>query len=438
MNGRRIPHNVNLALFLATLLLTLLVPWRPTTWEGMGDPPDYLRQSKMSLLDAEFYAPHAEPHFYPRAFTAPLFYKMAGSDPDIIVQVQKFVHVLSAFLLVAALIPFMRSDLAAYIAMAGIYLLLSWWSVLGWTIVVLSESLSMSFLFIWLASLLWLVQRKDYWAMATHLIVTLLFSFTRDSWPYILVGAYGILVTGCFVSRSPMRLKSVALLAFALAISAAQVAAAQIGDRYRLPLINTVVIRMVPNKQYYHWFAEHGTPCLKTLKRRYPHLDADKDDDRVKVYDIYTNAVEYQRLWDWALGEGNSTYVHFMLTHPSYVLLLHEKPEKLKRIFAHSLDYTSKPRGYSVHLEKVFPLFHPLCAFLLCCATAALYVRRKDPILLMPAYLVLIVIGNTVLSYSADALEVPRHMIANIIVVQLIGFISVALLADAGVAAWRS
>lgn len=84
-----LPNRINLILFVITLLLTLMVKLDPAIWRGYGAPQDYLQQSKISLTSKDFYSPQWSENFYPRPFTVPLFYKIANSNPEIIIQLQK-------------------------------------------------------------------------------------------------------------------------------------------------------------------------------------------------------------------------------------------------------------------------------------------------------------------------------------------------------------
>ena len=82
-------NSLNLFFFLSFLFLIFLIPARPYVWESYSDSYDYLTQSNISLTSAEFYAPHKKDGFYPRSFTIPLFYKLASSDPDTIINLHR-------------------------------------------------------------------------------------------------------------------------------------------------------------------------------------------------------------------------------------------------------------------------------------------------------------------------------------------------------------
>ena len=178
--SRQTAQGVNALLFVITLLLSLNISWSKDDWKNLTDPYDYLHQSKIPLTDKEFYFPHKSADFDPRPFTVPLFYKFCASNPDIIVPMQRVVLLLSAFFLISAMLFFIEKESAKYVLIAGVYLLVSWWNVMGWANLVLSESLSTSLLFLWLASFLFMLRKDGLQWWLLHVMITLLFSFTRD------------------------------------------------------------------------------------------------------------------------------------------------------------------------------------------------------------------------------------------------------------------
>jgi len=84
--------------------IILSVPEVIPIWNVYPDQSDYLRQSQMSLLSKSFYVPEPTLWFTPRAFTMPLMYKLAGSDPLQMFYFQKAFYCLAVMLFVAAFI----------------------------------------------------------------------------------------------------------------------------------------------------------------------------------------------------------------------------------------------------------------------------------------------------------------------------------------------
>jgi hypothetical protein len=188
----KLPIRINFFLFILALFLSLMVKFDPPIWKGYEDTYDYLKQSHISLFDKSFYFPERKPNFYPRPFTVSLLYKMANSDPDTIIIMQKIIHVFCTFFMGYVILLFLRKTQTKIIFLISWYLLMSWWNIVGWTNMLLSESLSISFMFLWIASFLLVFYKRTKNLIVFHILVTVLFSFTRDSWPYILIIFYAI------------------------------------------------------------------------------------------------------------------------------------------------------------------------------------------------------------------------------------------------------
>jgi len=429
MQKAKIPFLLNGILFLVTLFLSLITDWNPPRWDGFADPHDYLHQSRIPLNSPEFYSPHQVNGFYPRPFTIPLFYKLAGSKPVVIVQMQKIIHSLSTLFLAYALLLIVNRLWIRYLILFSVYLLMSWWNILGWASQLLSESLSMSLLFCWIASFLLIWKKKNPYLILFHILITILFSFSRDTWPYIIILFYFLISVFTVFSRRSFLPKALLLLVFSVILFFVQMNTASVGRRHQLPLINTIAIRILHDPGYTAWFEVRRMPDIKILHPIYRHVDITVDSERPKVWDIYWNG-NYNAFRNWTVTEGKQVYLKFMFSHPSYFFLFHETKQQVQRIFAYNLDYTPHLRGYSRLTEPFFPLFGTISVSVFCILLIVLFIRKRDPVLLFPVLLWLIFFANVFLSYNADAMEVERHLFITLIAVQLIGFISLALILD--------
>ena len=422
--NNRLPNRINFLLFIITLLLSLMVKFDPPIWKGYEDTADYLQQSHMSLLDKTFYFPERKANFYPRPFTVPLFYKIANSDPDTIIIMQKILHALCTFFLGYVILLFLRNTHSKIIFLISWYLLMSWWNILGWTHMLLSESLSMSFTFLWIASFLLVFHKRTTFSIILHVIISILFSFTRDSWPYILIIFYGMFVLIALLWDKKKVKHCIVFLVLSCSIFVIQQKTAQIGQRYRLPIMNNIVFRILPNKEYLKWFSDQGMPCVDLLKKNYSHLDAYE-----KIYPIYTDST-LTKFSDWAGNEGRPIYTKFIMTHPSYLFLLNERPSDLNRIFAYDIGYTDEVSGYSILSQYLFPVFNTLIIMVLNVFLIYLFIKEKRLIWLLPSVLIAIFAFNAFLLYIADSMEVERHLFVTNIMIQFIGILSVCFILD--------
>lgn len=422
--NNRLPNRINFSLFILTLVLSLMIKFDPPIWKGYEDTYDYLHQSHYSLLDKNFYFPQRKANFFPRPFTVPLFYKIANSDPDTIIILQKILHALCAFFLGHVILFFLRSKLSKNIFLLTWYFLMSWWNILGWTNMLLSESLSISFMFLWIASFLLVIHKRTNSTIILHVFITILFSFTRDSWPYILIIFYGIFTLIALLWDKKMLIYTVFFLVLSGSIFMIQQKSALIGQRYRLPIMNNIVFRILPNKEYLQWFTDRGMPDEELLKKKYSHLDAPE-----KIYPIYTDSTLI-KFSDWAGKEGRPLYMKFIMTHPSYLFLLNETPSNLNRIFAYDIGYTDEVRGYSLLSQFVFPVFNTFIVLILNIFLIYLFIKENRLIWLLPIVFIVIMAFNAFLLYIADSMEVERHLFVTNIMIQFIGILSVCFILD--------
>jgi hypothetical protein len=429
MNIARIPYKINLLLFFITLYLNFTVQWDPSRWDGFHDVKDYLRQSNYSLFSKDFFLTQPKPGFYPRPFTVPLCYKMAGSRGETIVKMQKFIHSLSVFVLVYSMLLLLKTGFVRYFIMFSIYFLMSWWNILGWTTQLLSESLSMSFLFLWLGTFLLYYSKRKPWILIIHGFITILFSFTRDSWPYLLIFLYGIMIVIAWLWNKPLLRGSVIMLLLSLTIYFIQGKSSEIGQRTKLPVINNIILRILPEPEYYNWFVIKGLPTAGLIKQQFSGIDISKEHDLWKIWGLYTDPA-YLDFQKWAADHGKGLYSRFLITHPLYSLLLKEPESKLKRIFVCNLNYVTPVNGYSQFAEKWFPFFSPLSLLIFSLLLVWLFMKTRKTYLLLPLVFGLLFLFNVFLIYNADTMEVERHLFITMIMVQLLSIWSVSLLID--------
>ena len=350
----------------------------------------------------------------------PLIYKLAKSNPDIIIIVQKCFHSLSSFFIVYALLTLIQKGLTKYTLVILIYFFMSWWNILGWTITLLSESLSNSLMFCWIASFIILLKRNDNLSLGFHLIITIIFSFTRDSWPYILLLFYFLYSFYFYLFYLPFFKKTALLLFASMVIFYFQQVSATVGQRYKLPLINNIILRIIPNENYTKWFVEKGLPQADSLKKNFNNINAN-DESKLRLYRLYKDST-YTHFFNWVATRGKNVYTEFLITHPFYTLFLEESKSNLSRIFVFNLFYTGKFKSYSILSQFVFPIFNIVIVLLL---LIILSFKNRNAFYSLPIILFIVFSFNVLLLYNADAMEVERHLYITEIMIQFIGFLCI-------------
>lgn len=420
------PNKINLLTFLVILVLNVTIKTNHSLWQTFSDSYDYIAQSKIPITSSEFYFPQKKANFYPRPFTVPLFYKCFSSDPDRIIPAQFFFHTFSVFCLVLSLLMFIKRNYLKYLLIFFIYALMSWWNVLGWSGIILSESVSTSFMMIWMASFLLLLKKRTTGFLILHIIIAIFFSFTRDSWLYFLPPFYCLVALLSLLWNKPIVKQSLILFTFSIALFSIQNYAVSKGNRHRLAVLNNIVLNILPNEEYLKWFADQGMPSIDQLKRNYSNL---KMEDK-KIYSLYDDK-SYESLYKWIDEKGKAAYMKFLISHPAHTFLFEEDQRKLKRIFAYNLlEYTGKARGRSWAEYTLFPIFNLISVCVLAVILIILFIKKKDFILLFPIILMIMFTFNILIIYNAEAMEVERHLIITQIALQLIGIISSVLILD--------
>ena len=401
-------------------------------WNFFGDPTDYLTQSKMSLWSSDFYMPTIDMGLSPRPFSVPLFYKMVNSDPLSIVWMQKIIHCIASFALITSLLLIIKNKIVSFIAIPFLYYFFTWWPIVGFTENLLSESLSMSFLFFWISAIILCVHYKNYVVFSYLIIISVLFSFTRDTWPYIILLASFLLAIYFYKKDKKLKTFFIVYCFLCIGLFLFQSYTSKVGERYKIPIYNVLATRISKKPEYLNWLAVKGMPLSDSLVSNFKNIDLTKNEDIIKVYDSYTNSI-YKPLHRWIVEHGKNTYMLFMLTHPSYFFLNDESDMQKERIFA-IID-----KGYIVNstepflsdnaIRDVFPISWLL---ILIVSLMILTIKFKGNAYyyLLPLFLGILFFVNVFLSYNADTLEVERHLFITEIIIQFTFYITLIFLID--------
>lgn len=419
-----------LLLFTSVSVVSINDAYYYDRWKLFSDSYDYLTQAKMDFFSFNFWFPTKAKDFYPRPFTVPLIYKMIGGDVSLIVIWQKIIHFLSATLLCISVSLFIKRQILKYLLSLFICIVFCWWNILGWAQLILSESLSFSFTWIWISSLLFWIRFQTKFTLSVHILCVILFLFTRDSWSYVLILFYvlGFIMAYLF-SKNLLKPMLVLLLTCCLAFVVQQKAIER-GERQKMPVINNLVVRIIQDSSYLHYFMTKGMPMGKELKEEYHAIDFTIEENRILIYELYKSK-KYQPLFDWVLKHGKDTYLKFMLTHPSYPLMINEPRDKINSFFVRNLyQYTREPMGISLHVEPVFPVFSYLALFIGVVLLMLLNMKAKRVIYILFTALYITFIANALIIYNADSLETDRHLFNNSVFVETLGAIVFCFILD--------
>ena len=165
----------------------LAVPKIEPIWTNFWDANDYRVQSERDLFSKDFLAPVPRRWYTPRPFTTPLMYKLADSDPFKMVMLQKIFYCFSIFALIFSFLQYVKSKKVKILSYFSLLFFFTWWNIVGWSNNVVSESIALSFMFLWFAVILLYYKYQNILTVIVVLITTVLLSFSRDTWPYIIL-----------------------------------------------------------------------------------------------------------------------------------------------------------------------------------------------------------------------------------------------------------
>jgi len=176
-----------------------------------------------------------------------------------------------------------------------------------WDWTILSESLSLSLLVLFIANWLWLVREWKWYKAALIAIIGFFWMFARDSNPYTILMIAVLLALVGFTWRAQRRYLILAAI-FVMFFIAYSVSLNE-GERWVRQTMNVVGQKVLPDSDTTAYFAEHGMPITPALMERSGKTFWDDNS-------AFKNDPELQEFRDWLYENGQSTYIQFLLSRP--------------------------------------------------------------------------------------------------------------------------
>lgn len=415
--------------FLFFCFTILIVPQTDPVWQVYPDVQDYVHQSKADVLSKDFLFPESIGAFSPRPFTIPLFFKLVDSDPYKFILFQKILYCLFVICLILSVLVYLKSCFFKLLTQYILLFFFTWWNIVGWTDLPVSESLSNSFLLLWFAAILYYYYKPGNLSLILLFVVSFLLSFTRDSWPYVILlfFVFNVLFTK-LININTFK-KNLLLLVFPVCLFVFQNFTNNTGQRYKLPIFNSIAGRISKNDAFLDWFKNEGMPNAVELKQDFKSIDIDLE-GRSVVYKRYSDST-YTKLFNWILEKGKSTYQKFVLTHPRYLLLLDIPSDKIAyNIFCYNTSYLSAPQGFFINADCVFPLFNIPVYLIVSIVTLILVFKTKQIKYIFLFLVFLLFTANAYLIYNADSMEIQRHLYITTIVFELASMLLILFAAE--------
>ena len=265
-----------------------------------ADTPAYVRVSGEAFLSKDFWANARPPMF-------PLVLKLFGADKVIVSTFQAAFSIFAWGMLALSLAYTFRGFLRP--VAFGLILALSLdRHIAGWDVIMLTESISISLLALFLATWLWLLGGWSWGKVAVLSLIAFLWAFTRDTNGWILLMLAGLIVLSVLFFGARRRYLSISFV-FAMLFVLSNLSADR-GNRWVFPFQNVLAQRILSDPGALSFFADCGmpvTPELLSLAGGYA-----SSNDRA----FYTDPA-LQSYRDWQKDSGKSCYMRWLLSRPT-------------------------------------------------------------------------------------------------------------------------
>ncbi len=377
-----------------------------------GDHRIWAKIGENSLASRSFWAST-------RPFVLPLVNKLLGFSDERVIWFQCLLGALSWALFAVAVAGLARSFAARALALVLLLGFALTSSVHGWDAVIRSESLSLSFLALTCAATLGYAtgrsrsvasKRPLLWLVAA-VLSALFAAFSRDTNAFLLLAAAPFLLLPPLPRSQRVVVELGVLAACFLAIALFSNANVQAGKRYRVPLMNIIFRRVLPDRHDRKYFErELAMPVnAALLSRRRKWASSDRW--------FAGRSPDLAAFRAWLVERGYTGYQRYLVTHPT---------RTLQKAYAHFPRFASERfRGFARRptlstskelndwATKTVMADYPLSACIALSAfgaAGAVILRRRHRALgALVVYLALASVSQVYVCFHGDAMELGRH-----------------------------
>ncbi len=372
--------------------------------KSTADTTAYVRISKEPILAEKFLAGSRPPVF-------PLVLKLLGRDEERVAWAQGVLSVISWSVLAAAAASSLQASVLRLAAFGWMLLLSLFRYIIGWDSVLLTESVSLSFMALFLAGWLWLARGWRWHKVLFLLLVSALWCFSRDTNAWVVLMIALLLLVLVLLRRLDRKYLLVSG-AFAILFFLSNLSA-DIGGRWVFPFQNVLGQRILPDPEAVAFFEDCGMPVTPAL------LDLSGEFASGQERAFYEDpALAGYR--SWLHDSGKACYVRWLLAHPlesirspfaefnTLINLENVQPFLFSRRFSPllpaRLEAVLYPRRYLL----------PLYALLLVLAMVALFARAwaRNPAWGLVIGMIVLVFPHYFITWHGDIMGIYRHVLA--------------------------
>ena len=413
-----------------------------------GDTITYVQTAQSPLVSRAFW-------FSDRTFTLPILYKITGMRPDnftdkdvmrTTADFQTWISAICWAVLGIAMTGSLRKKWLGPAVFAVILLFSLGLEISLWDRLMYSESVSFSLFALVLASWIGLGEqaRKQqsqilgYLYLLAMLLVTIFYSFTRDTNLYLILSGALVFTLAVILKRIPSHSRKYYLIysVVALGLFIYQNMTVNLGDRWQIHIYDNLVRRFLFDPEALNYFEEAGLPVSQELQ--------DLSTMGVAEYQgllMRSELPEYKSVRDWVNQSGQSTYIRYLIEHPDKSLLTPIRQFETL-INGSNIEYRypifpeqTVPEVIELNDQKVYfrsPLSLGVLLFIIGFGIVAYWFGKDRD---HPAWLALTVLMVSIppmvfIIWNGNPLEIERHAIQIGIQFRLAGWVALFLLMD--------
>ena len=370
---------------------------------SLADTTAYLRISRQPLSDFEFWTGA-------RPFVFPLLLKLAKQSASMAAVLQLGFSIFAWGLLAWMTIRFLENPWLKLLALCLILLFSLDRHIAGWDFVMMTESLSISFLVLFIALFMWLLQGWHIGKVILLIMTAFLLAFTRDTNAWMLLALAGLILLTTILHWTHPR--TLILSIFFVLVFFVSNASADLGGRWRFPLGNLIGQRVLTNGPAMEYFQSCGMPLTSAvlqLSGRFANAN-----ERA----LY-NDPELESFRAWLFNDGKSCYMQWLITHPvdSFGETLNE--------FEGLITFPQVDRYFSTRFDPLMPVklgkfFYleqfSLWIWIYATLAALIAIWKKfwqgNPLWAVFICLTLLVFPHLFLTWHGDAMAPERHALS--------------------------
>ena len=377
---------------------------------GFGDTNDYFHIASLSIFSPSFWLSVKPP-------VIPIFLKILGENAKTISTFQLWFSILCWGLLSYVVASALKFDFLKPFAFLLILAFSLSEEIIMWDYLILSDSIALSLLALFLAIGLWTLLQWHPVRVSLLIFLAILLAFSRDTYAYVLLMIAGSLFVLFVLSSFKKPFLYIGIVFSVIFLASNALASA--GYHWYTPLLNTIGMRILPNPDYLVYFEARGMPVSDALIERsgQPH-HADS------VAMVFDERLEPFRIW--VRENGKREYIRFLWFF---------KADTFQNVF-NDRDLLFRPDLYfytatrfrpviqNSRLDEIlypnrFGFFLFLISNLIAGLFSAVAYYEKKVTWLFPLLLILLTYPQAVLIWNADSSDIARHSMYHNVMLRL-------------------